>query len=282
MPNPQNKLDWCVVRLGNDMNWWVEEISDPINWDVDALSIIDPRQINYVVDLLEPLYDYGFDKDYFEAAFFSFRIEKTLPENKIRLVRIKDSILDSDEPLFALPDILDEETGPYADFMEHIIQLRVKMLNDTIDFEQKLSVEELEEDIREDENSDFMEGTATHLFNEIVRILEYIPAGYEEDEDGAEKSEVDEEEIPDIEEDEDEEMLKQDESLRWDEDEGEEEEEEEEEVTPPPPPDDDFGDLDDLADDEDEEEEPKATAKKAVKKTAKKAKKKAAKKKRKK
>ncbi|MCH8475856.1 MAG: hypothetical protein LAT55_11595 [Opitutales bacterium] len=272
MSNSKNKLDWCVVRLGNDMNWWVEEISDPVSWDVDALSIIDPRQINYVVDLLEPLYDYGFDKDYFEAAFYSFRIEKTLPKKRIRLVRVKDSILDSDEPLFALPDIIDEENGPYADFLDHIIQLRVKLLNDAIDFEQQLSIEELEEEIREDENADFIEGTATHLFSEIVRILEYVPAGYEldkeaEDSDDSDKEEVADEEIPDLEDDEDEEILKQDKSLRWDEDDDEEKEEDfDEEEAPPPDPDEEAMDLDDLSDDEGEEEEKKTTKKKKASK----------------
>lgn len=272
MSNPQNKLDWCVVRLGNDMNWWVEEISDSVNWDVDSLSIIDPRQINYVVELLEPLYDYGFDKDYFEAAFYSFRIAKTLPKKKIRLVRIKDSILDSDEPLFALPDIIDEENGPYADFLDHIIKLRVKLLNDAIDFEQELTVDELEEEIRETENADFIEGTATHLFSEIVRILEYVPAGYEldkdsDDDEAEDEDEVSDDDIPDLEDDEDEEILKQDKSLRWDEDDEEEKEEEfEDEDIPPPAPDEDLGNLDDLKDDDEEEESPAPKKKKSPKK----------------
>ena len=260
MANPQQSLDWCVVRLGEDMNWWVEEISDPINWDVDALSIIDPRQIAYVVDLIEALYDYGFDNDFFEAAFYSFRIEKTLPNQRIRLVRIKDSILDSDEPLFALPDILDEENGPYADFLDHIIQLRVKLLNDTFSFEQKLSVEELEEDIREDENANFMEGKAVHLFNEIIRILEYIPAGYEkesddEDEGDDDSEEVEADDLPDIEDEDDAEILKQDKSLRWDEDEEEDDEDkflDDEER--PEEADEDFEDF--AEDEEDDEEEP--------------------------
>ena len=67
-------LDWCVVRLGEDHNWWVAETSDPVRWDVDGLSIVDPRQVQHLIELVDPLRDYGFDQDVFDAAFIPFRI----------------------------------------------------------------------------------------------------------------------------------------------------------------------------------------------------------------
>jgi hypothetical protein len=56
------QLEWCIVRLGDDHNWWVEEVSDAVRWDVDGLSIIDPRQVQHIIELVEPLRDYAFEQ----------------------------------------------------------------------------------------------------------------------------------------------------------------------------------------------------------------------------
>ncbi len=231
MAKSSSKLEWCVVRLGDDHNWWVEEVSDPVRWDVDGLSIIDPRQVQHVIDLLEPMREYGFDQDVMEVAFIPFRIEKDLGNGRVRLVRVKDSLFESEDKLFALPDLLDEENGPYADFLDHVTRIRVKMLNDLFDFEQQLSVDEVEDEIREARNVDFMEGKAVHVFTEITDVLDYTPAGWEggeEEEEGrrpaAKEDELDDEDLPALDE-EDEERLKNDESLKWDEDEEGEEKE---------------------------------------------------------
>ena len=213
-------LDWCVVRLGEDHNWWVAETSDPVRWDVDGLSVVDPRQLAHLVELVDSLRDYGFDQDMFEGAFIPFRIDKDLGDSKVRLKRTKESLFDSDEKLFALPDILDEENGPYADLLDHLTRCRVKMLNDLFKFEAKLSVDEVEDEIREDQNSHFIQGKAVHVFEELTAILDYMPAGYDADEDAPAKGVEDEEDddLPAIDEAE-EEKLKNDESLKWDEDE---------------------------------------------------------------
>lgn len=213
-------LDWCVVRLGDDHNWWVAETSDPVRWDVDGLSIVDPRQLAHLIELVDPLRDYGFDQDMFEAAFIPFRIDKDLGEGKVRLKRMKESLFDSEEKLFALADILDEENGPYADLLDHLTRCRVKMLNDIFKFESKLSVDEVEDEIREDQNSNFIQGKAVHTFEELTAILDYMPAGYDADEETAAKGieDEDDDELPELDEAE-EEKLKNDESLKWDEDE---------------------------------------------------------------
>lgn len=251
MAKTSPQLEWCIVRLGEDMNWWVQEISDEIHWDVDGLSIIDPRQMAHIIDLLEPLHDYGFEPDIMEAAFYAFRISKDLGNGRVKLARTNDSLLDAEDKLFALPDILDEETGPYADFVDHISKLRVKMLNDSMNFEKKLTVDELEEEIRDEENNSFIEGRSVHLFNEIISILEYVPAGFQLDEDDAEESDEEEDEVadvfPDLEDQEEDESLQEDETMRWDED---EEDEDEEDLD-----DEDEEESEEDLDDEDEEEE---------------------------
>lgn len=222
------QLDWCIVRLGKDLNWWVVETSDSVHWDVDGLSIVDPRQVIHMLELLEPLREYGFDADLLDAAFISFGIDKDLGKGQVRLTRVNDLLIESDDKLFALPDIMDEETGPYADFLDHVMKLRVKMLNDMYEFEQKLTVDEVEDELREEQNNSLIEGTAVHLYDEVIAILDYVPAGWEVDEDDDKPAAAVEDEFPEIEDHETEdkeeaEKLKADASLRWDEDDEEEE-----------------------------------------------------------
>jgi hypothetical protein len=256
MPKPLSTLDWCVVRLGEDHNWWVAETSDPVRWDVDGLSIVDPRQVAHLIELVDQLRDYGFDQDSFEAAFIPFRIERDLDGEKVRLKRVKESLFESDEKLFALPDILDEENGPYADLLDHLTRCRVKMLNDLFDFEAKLSVDEVEDEIREDQNAHFIEGRAVHTFDELSAILEYMPAGHEHDEEHPAKDIEDhgDDDLPELDKEE-EEKLKNDESLKWDEDE-EEDPDAEEEKDPDAEKD------EDKEDDDGEEEKPRRRTKK--------------------
>lgn len=213
------QLEWCVVRLGEDHNWWVDEVSDPVHWDVDGLSIIDPRQVDHIIELIDPLREYGFDSDLFERAFIPFRITKDLGKGKVRLARTKQPLLESEEKLFALPDVIDEENGPYADFLDHITRLRVKLINELLDLEEKLTVDEVEDQLREAQNNDFIEGKAVHLFSEITAILDFMPAGHGEDDEDGDKgaAEDEEDDLPEVEE-EDEEKLKNDSSLKWDED----------------------------------------------------------------
>ena len=249
-------LDWCIIRLGEDHNWWVDEVSDPVRWDVDGLSIIDPRQMAHLVELVEPLRDYGFSQDVMESAFIPFRIDKEAGKKRVRLKRVKDSFFESEEKLFGLPDHLDEENGPYADLLDHLTRCRVKMLNDLFDFESKLTVDELEDELREDQNTSFIEGKAIHTFAELCAILDFVPAGWET-EDGEKPHKADEEEIDDADlpklDDAEEERLKNDQSLTWDEDEKDKDAEDKD--APGAKDEDDEEDDGDEEDEEDEDEE---------------------------
>lgn len=230
MPQSSQKLDWCLARIGEDMNWWVTEVSDPIRWDVDGLGIIDPRQMSYILEQCDSLREYGFDPDIVDEAFCSLKIEKEEKDETVRLVRTSESLLEDDNMHFALPDIIDEEKGPYADFLDHITRFRVKMLNDLIEFDQNLTVDELEDEIRERQNQEYMEGKAVHPFVEVISILEYVPEGYELDDDEPAKGEKDEiDDIPDFEE-ENTEKIEEDETMRWDEDEDEDEDDDDEDA----------------------------------------------------
>jgi hypothetical protein len=238
MPNTTEKLTWCKARIGEDMNWWIKEISDPIHWEIDGLGIIDPRQFQHLLDLLEPLNEYGLQTELVEEAFYAFGIDEIQEDKSVLLKRVPDNILDSEDPLFALPDVMDEEKGPYADLLDHITKLRIKMLNDLIDFAQKLTVEELEEEIRESQNGDFLEGRATHYFTEITSILEYVPEGFELDDDEESTPKTEDEalakDLADVDAGTDTEVtIVADETMKWDEEEDEEEQTYEEHTTPP-------------------------------------------------
>jgi hypothetical protein len=250
MAKGTHQLEWCIVRLGDDHNWWVAEVSDPVHWDVDGLSIIDPRQVDHIIELIDPLREYGFDSNLFERAFIPFRITKDLGKGKVRLARTKQPLLESEEKLFALPDVIDEENGPYADFLDHITRLRVKLLNDLLDFEEKLTIDEVEDQLREAQNNDFIEGKAVHLFQEITAILDFMPAGHGDDEEETEKSAAEDEEddLPEVEEGE-EEKLKGDASLKWDDDEESEKDEDADKPAKKDGDDEEDGDEDEEGDD---------------------------------
>lgn len=236
--------------MGEDLNWWVTETSDSIHWDVDGLGIIDPRQSSYLADSLDSLREYGYDPEIFEAAFFAFRIHGKGGDNTVELRRVQESFLELDEELFLLPDILDEEKSPYADFIDRITRCRVKLLNDLIDMSEKLEIDEIEETIREEQNKDYMEGKAIHFYNEVASILDFVPAGYELELDEDDGDEVEDEDIDiDIPEFEEDETIEEDETMKWDEDEDDdfmddddededgdddsEDEEEDEDIEPP-------------------------------------------------
>ena len=263
MAKSSTSLDWCNVRLGDDHNWWVDEVSDPVRWDVDGLSIVDPRQVAHLIELVESLRDYGFSQEIMEAAFIPFRIEKDLGGGKIRLKRVKDTLFESDEKLFALADTIDEEHGPYADLLDHITRCRVKMLNDLLHFESKLTIDEVEDDLREAQNASFIEGKSVHTFVELTSILDFVPEGWDTDEERPAAKDDEAEDLPELDEVE-EEKLKNDESLKWDES-GDSEETIEEEDLPggddDDDEDDDDEDSDDDADEDDDEAEPKSKPK---------------------
>jgi len=104
----------------------------------------------------------------------------------------------------------------------------VKMLNDLFAFESKLTVDEVEDEIREEQNTHFIEGKAVHTFTELCAILDFMPDGIDSDEEHPTKAaEEEDDDLPTLDAEE-EEKLKNDESLKWDED-GDDEEKDEKE-----------------------------------------------------
>ena len=233
MKKTSPSLDWCIVRCDEKKKWWVDSISDNENWDIEDLGIIDPKQFLYINELLDSMTEFGLESQLIDEAFFTFEISEELKGDKVRLDRVRDSLLKAEVMLFALPDVLDEEKGPYADFLSHVSQIRVSMLNELIEFAEPYTLEEMEEVLSEKLNNDYLEGRRTHFSDELIAILEFVPDGFELDSDLDEERDGDEEgedysdldsELLDI--SDKEEKLLPDEDLKWD------DEEEKEETTP--------------------------------------------------
>jgi len=233
MKKTSPSLDWCIVRCDEKKKWWVDSISDNENWDIEDLGIIDPKQFLYINELLDSMTEFGLESQLIDEAFFTFEISDELKGDKVRLDRVRDSLLKAEDMLFALPDVLDEEKGPYADFLSHVSQIRVSMLNELIEFAEPYTIEEMEEVLSEKLNNDYLEGRRTHFSDELIAILEFVPDGFELDSDLDEERDGNEEgedysdldsELLDI--SDKEEKLLPDEDLKWD------DEEEKEETTP--------------------------------------------------
>ncbi|MDR3317212.1 MAG: hypothetical protein LBS71_00175 [Puniceicoccales bacterium] len=192
------KIEWCIVRLKDDFKWWLEKMSNDMSIDADYSGIIDPRQFEHIIELATPLMEYGLRNEIIENAFLKFRILSELPGNQVKLEFTTAKAMSSEEPLFLLPNIIanSEDEGPYTEFIDHIIRLRIKLLNDLIDFKTPINSEEIEEVMREKYQEKYIEGNKIHIFDEIVDILEYTPTGYDitkrgefEDEDDHENEE---------------------------------------------------------------------------------------------
>lgn len=218
MANQTNKLKWCKARVGKDNNWWVYETSDKVNWDYDGISVLDPRQAAHMVEALQSIKDYGLDENIVENAFYTFSIDSKDGDKGVKLVLTNESVMDPTEQVFLFPNTLDDERSHYAEFLNHITSLQVKMLNDTFHFEEDLTIEDLEDEVREHYNSDYMEGKAIHAFYEIMDILEYVPDGYslEDDDSDEDDDDSDEDEYDEIEDLPDDEYIEQDDTMHWD------------------------------------------------------------------
>lgn len=213
-----SKLLWCTVRFDEPTaKWWAKETSDPRHYEPDGLGVLDPRQLPWVLDMLDPLREYGLSNEIIEAAFVPFQIQSADKDGVVRLARVAEHILESEEQLFGLPNVKDGDKGAYADFLEHIMRLRVKFLNDNIKLETKLTFEDIDERIGDLRNQALIEGRDIHPLDEITDIIDFVPEGHElpteDDDDDKPVRRAAEEDIEDL--PEADEKLAEDETMRW-------------------------------------------------------------------
>ena len=100
MKKTSPSLDWCIVRCDEKKKWWVDSISDNENWDIEDLGIIDPKQFLYINELLDSMTEFGLESQLIDEAFFTFEISEELKDEKVRLDRVRDSLLKAEDMLF--------------------------------------------------------------------------------------------------------------------------------------------------------------------------------------
>jgi hypothetical protein len=164
--------------MGEDGNWWVHDISDEIVSDVEMTGILDPKQVEHMVDLLSQLRKYGLNDEIVNGAFIAYAIDKEMPKEMLKLRESKGNILTSSDQIFCLPNTIGDQDGPFNEFIDHIMALRVKLLNSSFDFTRPLNAEEIEDILHADQQERYVAGVKTHAFDEIVSILDYVPDGY--------------------------------------------------------------------------------------------------------
>ncbi|MDR3144004.1 MAG: hypothetical protein LBT64_00695 [Puniceicoccales bacterium] len=183
----EEKDSWCVVYLGNDYNWWVHENSEDGIVEDDTVGILDPKQVERMGDLLLPLKPHGLSDEVVNGAFTTYAIDREMPKEMLKIRSTKDNIFNPREPIFCLPNVIGDNEGPFSEFIDHIMAMRVKLLNSSIDFQRPLNSEEIEDILHAEQQERYISGIKTHAFDEIVSILDYVPDGYSLDEDAEEE-----------------------------------------------------------------------------------------------
>ncbi|MCX7825975.1 MAG: hypothetical protein N2689_10505 [Verrucomicrobiae bacterium] len=183
MDRQTNSPSWIIARLGNDLNWWVDEASEEVYWPEEGLSVLDPRQFRDVLERVAEYRDVGFDLKTFARAFRLFTLDAELPDGRLRLAALRRPVEESEAKLFALPAFANEEESGYRDLVENLIELRVKLLNQTHHYAHNLETLDLEEELQNRANDRYFDGTHIHCYDELNEILQWAPAEWDGDEE---------------------------------------------------------------------------------------------------
>ena len=171
---------WIIVRLGGDLNWWLDEASTDVYWGEGARGVLDPRQVEYLVEMLEEYQPYGFQRQLLDDAFQLFQLESELDDDRLRLAPADQDEFDGGGQLFALPLVNDEETGVYYDFLDALSAARIRKLNATHHYARDCTELEMQEELAELDRDRYVSAENIHSFDAINEILQWSPAEWDE------------------------------------------------------------------------------------------------------
>jgi hypothetical protein len=178
------KLRWIVARLGHDENWWVEETSDEVNWGQESLSLLDPRQVAWLHEQLTKYEAYGLDPELFARSFHLFEASAELPDGRVRLVASNQAVGDDEGArLYALPDLFEDETDAYPEFLDQLAAARIKFLNDTHHYVHDVDELDMEEELQAKNSDRYFSARSIHIYNELEEILKWKPAEWDDAEE---------------------------------------------------------------------------------------------------
>ena len=171
---------WITARLGEDLNWWLDESHSDIYSDEVGRGLLDPRQVAYLVELLDEYQPYGYRREFLKAAFQLFQVESELDEGHLRLAPLDQDIYHSGEQPFALPMLGQEEDGPYYEFLDVITAARIRKINVTHQYARACTDLEMQEELDALDRDRYFMSENIHCFNEINDILQWSPAEWDD------------------------------------------------------------------------------------------------------
>ncbi len=170
---------WIVVRLGDDLNWWLAEASSDVYSSESARGLLDPRQVAYLMEMLDEYQFHGYRRQLLNAAFQLFQVGSELDDDRLRLAPVDGDVFDSREQLFALPLIGEEETGPYYDLLDAITAARIRKLNATHRYARACTEMEMQEELDALDRDRYFTSEDIHCFDEINEILQWSSAEWD-------------------------------------------------------------------------------------------------------
>ncbi|MEI6085172.1 MAG: hypothetical protein WCS70_12835 [Verrucomicrobiota bacterium] len=174
------KPQWIVARLGEDFNWWLEDTSPDAPPSTSNHSVLDPRQLTHLVQLLEEYRPHGLRREQMEAAFTLFTLDAETEEGCVRLSLAESEKLGDGGELFALPAIDADGDGSYFDFLDAVIAARVRKLNATHGTVVDCTADEMTTELEAIDAGRYFSDDSRHCFDEINEILVWEPAGWDD------------------------------------------------------------------------------------------------------
>jgi hypothetical protein len=171
---------WITARLGEDFNWWLDEVHSDIYSREIERGLLDPRQIAYLVTLLDEYQPHGYRRELLNAAFQLFQIESELDEDRLRLAPVDRDIFESGEQLFALPLLGEDEAGTYYELLDVITAARIRQLNATHQYARACTDMEMQEELDALDRDRYFASETIHCFDEINEILQWSPAEWDD------------------------------------------------------------------------------------------------------
>lgn len=168
-----------VVRLGEDFNWWISPAPEEPDSPLADRSVLDPRQLRYVVEALAEYRQHGFDLKSFAKAFCFYALGSEVSDGLLQLEATDTGFADGETELFALPVIDDDGDGPYFDFIDLLSDARIRRLNSTHHYTRACTLDEMQDELESIDHDRYFSTETMHVFDEINRILEWSPAEWD-------------------------------------------------------------------------------------------------------
>jgi hypothetical protein len=172
---PPSPPRWINVHLGDDMNWWLEATSDDFAWPEGGIGVFDPRQVAHLTERLTDYRSHGLTQRRFADAFHVYSLASEIEDGLLKLTLSEEELGVAGGELFALP-ILEQDGGPYYEFLDALCAARICKLNATHYYARNCTEANMFEELDTFDLDRYFGSATTHVFDKINEILEWEPA----------------------------------------------------------------------------------------------------------